>query len=384
MSTAAPSRWATARQRWRTHRSSVVIAVGLALGVAVVLVLRGPAGSTVPHDPDNAGPDGARALAQVLDDQGVEVDVVRSTDALDDARVDASTTVLVTSSDNLGASTAARLRERAAPALLVLTTPGRTVTDSFGYEPGGADSADSERPADCVGSELVGLLDGLALRSERAVGYPAPSGCFYGESGALVAQPEPGVVLLGAGDVLANSGVLEADNAAVALRLLGQRERLVWYVPDLADLAADDAVTLSSLLPDWLRPGLWTVGLALVALVLWRGRRLGPLVSEPLPVVVRAIETTRSRGRLYRRADDRTHAAETLRAAGRAAAAERLRLPAQSAPDALVRDVARHVGRPVGEIATLLHPGAPPPTTDQDLIALATALAELDREVRRT
>ena len=52
-------------------------------------------------------------------------------------------------------------------------------------------------------------------------------------------------------------------------------------------------------------------------------------------------------------------------------------------PDALVRDVARHLGRPVGDVAALLHPHAPAPTTDHDLITLANALAELDREVRR-
>ena len=49
----------------------------------------------------------------------------------------------------------------------------------------------------------------------------------------------------------------------------------------------------------------------------------------------------------------------------------------------IVRDLARHTGRPVAEVERLLGPSAPAPTTDHDLIALATALAELDREVRR-
>ena len=290
--------------------------------------------------------------------------------------------MLVTSTDNLGTSTTGRLLDRTREALLVLTAPGPGVTGSLGVEAGGASSSDDPRPAECVGSELVDLLEDLEVRTEVGAEYPAPSGCFYGDNGALVAQPRDGVVLLGAVDVLRNGGILEADNAAVALRLLGQHERLVWYVPDVADLAADDAVTLSSLLPDWLRPGLWLVALALLALVIWRGRRLGALATEPLPVVVRAIETTRSRGRLYRRADDRAHAAATLRSAARAAAADRLRLPAgvpePESPDALVRDVARHLGRPVGDVAALLHPHAPAPTTDHDLITLANALAGLD------
>ena len=56
-------------------------------------------------------------------------------------------------------------------------------------------------------------------------------------------------------------------------------------------------------------PGLWIAGATVVALLLWRVRRLGPLVTEPLPVIVKAIETARSRGRLYRKAGDRAHAA---------------------------------------------------------------------------
>ncbi len=40
-------------------------------------------------------------------------------------------------------------------------------------------------------------------------------------------------------------------------------------------------------------PGLWLLALAGLALVLLCGRRLGPLVREPLPVVVRATESTR-------------------------------------------------------------------------------------------
>ena len=101
--------------------------------------------------------------------------------------------------------------------------------------------------------------------------------------------------------------------------------------------------------------------------------------------MVKAIETTRSRGRLYRKAGDRAHAAAALRGAARTRLAERLRLgpPAATRPT-LVRDVARHVDRPAGEVAALLGPDAPAPTTDHDLITLASELAALDREVRRT
>jgi hypothetical protein len=378
---------AARESRWRRHRSSLLIALGLVTAVFVVLVLGGGSAATDPLDPDNPGPLGGRALAQVLEDQGVEVDVVRSADGLDDAEPGSGTTVLVTSSDRLGETTVERLRAATVDAEVVVAMPGPAVSSELGVEVVGV-ASDETLQAQCQGSALIALLEGLEIKAGDGFEYAAASGCFSGDLGAVVAQPEDGMVLLGGADVLRNGGILQADNAAVALRLLGQHDRLVWYVPDAADLTGDDAVSLSSLLPDWLMPALWVVALALVALVVWRGRRLGPLVTEPLPVVVRAIETTHSRGRLYRRADDRAHAAATLRAAGRSKVAERLRLPDPDRrggdPHALIRDVARHLGRPVTEIGYLLHPEAPAPTTDHDLIALANALAELDREVRRT
>ena len=59
--------------------------------------------------------------------------------------------------------------------------------------------------------------------------------------------------------------------------------------------------------------GLVQMLVAVAVLALWRARRLGRVVEEPLPVVVKAIETTQRRGRLDRKARDRQHAAAALR-----------------------------------------------------------------------
>ncbi len=86
--------------------------------------------------------------------------------------------------------------------------------------------------------------------------------------------------------------MLEKDNAALALRLLGQHERLLWYVADSTDLGSGEGLSLSRLLPPWLGPSAILLVVGVLALMLLRGRRLGPLVTEPLPVVVRAVEST--------------------------------------------------------------------------------------------
>ncbi len=113
-------------------------------------------------------------------------------------------------------------------------------------------------------------------------------------------------------------------------------------------------------------------------------RRLGPLSTEPLPVVVRAVETARSRGRMYRRSGDRGHAAGGPAAARPAPTSPRgCGLDRRAGTAEVVEATARHTGAAPGQVAALLDDTTYTPATDQDLVALAQELARLRREVRR-
>jgi hypothetical protein len=210
--------------------------------------------------------------------------------------------------------------------------------------------------------------------------------CFPGggrASAALVARVDrvPTTYAVAAGSLLTNDRVDRADNAAAVLRLLGHGDRLLWYVPDPADVATGDTASLSAQLPRGLVPALWLLAAATLAAMLWRGRRLGPLVVEPLPVVVKAVESTRGRGRLYRRVRDRGHAAAILQAASTRRLATRLRLPADADPTSVADAVAAATGADVGTVRHLLTTRAVP--DDATLTRLARDLAALEREVHR-
>jgi hypothetical protein len=367
---------------WRQrHGATLVIAAGFVLALVVTMVL-GLAGDeqAAPYDPDNPGPDGAQALARVLDDKGVDVTVARSADELDDTDVDRQSVVVVTSAEELGASTLKRLTAHARDSRLVLVDPPADVVDAVGASARIAPVI----PDDGIKAECDDpMFDGLTLEVDSALVFRGGGGCFEEEGGSVVLE-QGDVTLFGGGQALTNDQALRGDNAAVGLRLLGQGDRLVWYVPSFEDVRADDELGVGALLPRWIEPGLWVLAVAAVFLIVWRARRLGPLSTEPLPVTVQAIETTRSRGRLYRKAQDRAHAAEALRAAARTHAATRLGLGAGHDEAALIRDLARHVDRPEAEVANLVGADASTPTSDRDLIALARNLTELDREARRT
>ncbi|KRC55098.1 MULTISPECIES: DUF4350 domain-containing protein [unclassified Nocardioides] len=368
----------------------------LVLGVVAALVVAvwTTAGSEeypTTLDPRNPGPEGAQALAEVLDGQGVDVTIVRSADDLEEAEVDGGTTVLVTSTDDLSPGTLDRLRRHARPGRLVLVEPSYRVVQEVDSDLGALTVYPDELDARCEGGEgPAGIdVDGLRVAADRMTVYRADdrtldgARCFGRDDGAVLVESRTAdIVLFGAGEALSNDQVLRGDNAAVGLRLAGAGRRLVWYVPDPADATSDEAVALSSLIPRWIEPGLWLALLAGLGLLLWRVRRLGPLSTEPLPVVVRAVETARSRGRMYRRSGDHGHAATALRRAARTDLAARLGLDRRAEVAEVVEVVAAHTDRPVERVAALLDDTIPP-TSDQDLVRLAQELARLRREVRR-
>src|SRR5207237_3476762 len=136
--------------------------------------------------------------------------------------------------------------------------------------------------------------------------------------------------------------------------------------------AATGRTPLDKLLPSRLGWAVVQLLVAIALLMLWRGRRFGRLVPEPLPVSVRVSETVEGLGRLYRAARSRRRAADALRHAARTRMAPRLGLRRDDPPTAVVEAVAVRTGRPAADVAALLY-GAEP-GDDPALVALAAQL----------
>ena len=370
MTVSAPARGA----RRSSRRTPLLIGLGMLLALVVISILtRDRATFPDPLDPRNPDRDGAQAIARVLDRQGVDVRVVRGQAAFLDARVDDATLVVVTNPRDLGESTLQRLRERADDAAaLVVVGAAEGLVDQFDIDAQSSFSGD--RPAGCDED----LARGLVVRTYGGSGLNAP-GCFGSDEAAMLVHRDD-LWLMASPESFTNQHVLDSDNGALALRLLGQQDRVVWYVADVDDTAVSDGVELSGLLPRWLVPGLYLLLAGVVALILLRGRRLGPLVTEPLPVVVRAAESTRSRGQIYRRTGDRQHAAAILVGAARRRLIEALRLPRGSSVDILAAAAASRTGRDPREVFDLLRD--PVVAKDSQLVELGQRLLELENEVR--
>jgi hypothetical protein len=376
----------------RRHRA--VLAIGAVVVAAVTLLSVLSARSAVHGgalDPQNPSAGGAQAVARVLAAHGVQVSVVRRASELEDEVLDAGTTVMVTSTGDLGRSTTTRLHAAARDAgALVLAAPGSSVVSTLRLPVAvGRTGSGGRVGANCREPLLTGLhLDVPPSTSYQASGaspdrvavcFPAP-GAAPVSWVVEVGGPASPTYVVGAEKLFANERVDRADNAAVALRLLGQHDRLVWYVPDPRDIVVGDRGSLAAQLPAGLGPALWLALAALLATMLWRGRRLGPLGTEPLPVVVKAVESTQGRGRLYHRVQDRSHAARILRGATARRLAARLRLPDTTDLQPLAAAVAAATGLDASRVLDLLADGPVP--DDRAMTRLAADLASLEKELR--
>jgi hypothetical protein len=375
----------------------------LGLLVAVLVTPRSVGG---PLAPDNPAPEGARALAQVLGREGVRVqDTDRLSEVLDSAAP--GTTVLVLEAGVMPPDRLRDLRTSGADLVLVeptlpvlqvlapeLTLGGRSA--SYTAAPG-CDDEDATVAGEARGGGSRYLPgDGSGVPGVQAE-QPSPTArvevCYSPGRGtnpgagsyAVIEDPEQArrVTVHGQPDVLSNEWLAEEGNAALAMRSLGRTEQLVWYRADPLDPAlartVDDPPSPSELLPGWVR---WvTLQLFVVAVVaiLWRSRRLGRLVPERLPAVVRSAETTEGRARLYRAAGARGAAARTLRRAAARRLAARLATGATSDPATVARLAAAASGRDPVMVGLLLE--GPDPTDDASLVRLAHDLDRLEREV---
>jgi hypothetical protein len=371
---------------WLRWRAWLVLAAAVIVGGTVIALIAAPRTTSGYLDPGNPGADGARAVAAIAAQRGDHVVRVTTVPAASSAASaqGGQVTLVITSPwlltvgelSALARVPGDRLLLEPDPASLAALAPGVTAA---GAAPVGAVTPGCSLPAATLAADAD--LGGTLLRTDR----PGAARCYWSHGHpSLVRYISDGrtITVLGSGAPLRNSDLAGLGNAALALNLLGGQHEIVWLVPGPPPVGAGSTghTSLLSLIP--LPAYLVAIQLAVAVLLcaLWRVRRLGPLVTERLPAVVRATETVEGHGRLYRSRRSRGRAAAALRDAARGRLAARLGLPETTPPAVLIDVVALRTSSPPEQIAAILF--GPVPEGDAALVRLADALDRLERKVR--
>jgi hypothetical protein len=190
--------------------------------------------------------------------------------------------------------------------------------------------------------------------------------------------PEYAVTVFGGTTPFTNQSIPLDGNAALALGLFGSRDNLIWYRPSFADLPSttpDGAPPT----PPWVYLAIALAGLVLIAAAVWRGRRMGPVVVEQMPVSVRASETLEGRARLYQRASARSHALDAIRVGAISRIATLCGLPQLATVDEVIAAAASITGRHPAAVRSVLLDELP--RSDRGLVHLSDQLRELEEAV---
>lgn len=373
---------ATMGQRWRTGRW-VLLALVVIVGVAAATAYLTSSGTGGRMEATSTSPEGARALVTLLRDNGVTV-VEADTVAAVEREAQPGTLLVVAQtahlfgdelldrlaevpSDLLVVEPVGRTREQLAPALR------RADSTSFGGLTADCDLREARR----AGTVHFGAAD-----TYEASGATPVTRCY---DGVLVRYTDDGrtTTVVGSALFMMNEGLLEEGNAALAMNLAGQHPRVVWYAPQNSETAdSDGGATISDLIPAQVTWVALQLALAVVLLALWKGRRIGPLVAERLPVVVRASETVEGRGRLYRSRRARDRAAEALRTSTLQRMLPRLGLGFTADQSTVAQAVTARSGLDPRAVGHTLY--GPPPTTDTELVTLARELDNMERLVAQS
>ncbi|MBB5777432.1 DUF4350 domain-containing protein [Nonomuraea jabiensis] len=371
----------TARSTWRGSRIIVLLGLVIVL-VSVAGVLFGPeSGPSRALDPDDTTLAGSKALAEVLRSRGVTVDRVDSVEAAAAKATTGNRLLLITDMSYFDEYSLTRIQ---GDRLIVGDLPGLDVlAPGVRTEPAPARTRSREPECSLPAATAAGsaYLGGAVFR-----GPTGATGCYpAGDGYTLVSFPQAGGVttVVGDGGFLTNQRLAEDGNAALALNLIGTGRPVTWLVrpatPPVTELPGERGKSMYDLMPESIR---WTVYMSLIALAVtafWRGRRLGPVVTEKLPVVVRAAETVEGRGRLYRARRARQRAAESLRAGAVDRLTPRLGLGSGAGPNEVVAALAARTGQDAHQVGAALY--GPPPVDDAGLVGLAGYLDFIERQV---
>lgn len=362
------------RLRW-----VIGIAAAVTLVVLAMVVTVGRANRQQADDPRSTTSFGAGALGVLLAGEGV---AITATTQVDDAVAAAgSGRGLVVADPDLVAADDARRLLTAGYGRVILLRPNVLALERFGVRAESRSPGRDLLEAACP-VEAAAQAGSITLRDAQAsyaATGPADISCYPTGTGGYgylrVGTAAGGSVELVGGGV-SNQTLAEAGNAAFGMNVFGGQAELTWL---MARRGSTTGPTVPSLLPPWWPIALAQAAVAFLVVAVWRGRRLGPILTEPLPVTVRAAETVEGHGRLYHRLNAYDRAANALRAG----VIGRLSRAYGHADDPLTLSavLADRTGLDPVRVRRMLVDARP--TTDDDLVNLARDLDRLEQEARR-
>lgn len=187
---------------------------------------------------------------------------------------------------------------------------------------------------------------------------------------------------LASDSVMTNRGITSEGNATFALNLLGKYQKVGWITgPTYSTDSRQSDSAKPDIMPVQFTNAIILLFAAIIVFAAAKGRRLGRVVNEDLPVVVHGAETVYGRARLYQRAKVFDASARSARRYAARQIGASLHIPAPASAAEMTNAISQYTGRNPQEVYALLY-GEDPKTT-QELLHLLKDLRKLMTDTQR-
>jgi hypothetical protein len=337
-----------------SRRGRAGFTIALLFGLLIVAWAAGrPPNDGDPLDPRSSAEFGARGLVLFLHELGADVDISATGPST-------STDVAVLLEDRL---TEASRRELATwvedGGTLVIADPGSPLSAPLsedGNDVLAAITGDIERGT-CDLDELDDVND---IDAPGALLYDtgvADSQCFGDDRAAYVVSGTIGagrVISVGSPTPFLNDALDDRDHSLLAAGLMVPEDGAQVTVLERPPPGEGDD-DLTDLVSDGVKAALVQLALAFAVYAVFRARRLGRPVPEPLPVPIAGSELTAAVGELMQQRRDPTRAARVIQQDTRRQLARRLGLPVDATAQAVADAVSARVDTGADHVLDLLN-----------------------------
>lgn len=337
--------------------------------ILVVVVMGGSGVSGPPLDPRSVSPDGARGVVEVLERYGVDVDASRSVPRPDD---DAALMLV----DRLTPEDEARVMSwvRSGGVLVVADQRSSFIADRVA-------SFDRSPQRGVCDIAALGGVESIEIERGNLLDASDAASCFGDRDSAFVVDRSEGdgnIVSLGTPYIFTNAVLDESDAAVLAVSLLAPRPNgagVTFIGPSVVSYGDE---TLGDLIAPRVYNSIYQLMAAFLLYGMYRSRRLGKVVPEPLPVRLMGSDLVLHSGVLSQRAHDPAGAAEVLRHDFVQRAQRSLSLPSDLTDSALATIIAGRQGLDADRLLQTLTSRV---STEDELTEMANHLAEVDAEL---
>lgn len=338
------------------------------------------------YEPESPKRSGNKAVIQVLKKQGIQTTIAYKDSEVGPVDRDTTLVFLDDGLDWMDISDALKTKAQQAGRVILVGMQDYQLKE-FGldidsYTNGVVAPGITENSSKCL--PYIGKAKNVSVTIVREHQTPGVIQCFRSDSGSLLsiwpATDDPEYILISDRSAFTNANVQSLNNAALALTLYGAHPKAVFYYerPSIQQQSPANA-KLWQLLPPWV---FWA-GVALLfaafALMIAKGRRLGPLAREPLPVIISASEIEEARASLAREGKHASWAMALIQSRARRKLRRALYLPARASEEELTNTLAAKLNKPTSELHALLYDAEV--STEKELTQRSHKIDQLIQEV---